>query len=82
MQKEQKMLDYKQFKKLKEKRKKLTISTRYSKIQIRYSAKIKDFKTLNITLERYGRQKQEINYINEILRMHKILWKQHLVSNV
>jgi hypothetical protein len=74
------MLSYKRFKELKARLKLLTILTRYSKIQIRYSSRIKDFKTLSITLTNYRKQKQEINYIIEILRLHKILYKQHLTT--
>ena len=72
------MLSYKRYKELKARLRILIVQTRYSKVQIRYSSRVKDQYTLILSLRRYKLQKDEINYITEICRLHKILWKQHL----
>ena len=72
------MLTYKKYKELKKRRKFLNTKARFQKIGYKYSNRIKDYKMLNSINRGYTDVKKELNYINEILRMHKILWKQHL----
>lgn len=72
------MLTYKKYKQLKKRLNSLTYLSNHIKSQIKYSARHKDQYTLSVSLRKYSDWKSEINYILEILKLHKILWKQHL----
>ena len=74
------MLNYKRYKQLKARRNDLLIYMKSDKRRIKEAQSINAyFLVSSITLRRNAEIK-ELNYITEILKMHKILWKQHLTN--
>lgn len=76
------MLTYKRYKQLKARRSDLLIYMKSDKRRIRECQSINAyFLVSSITLRRNAEIK-ELNYIDELLRLHKVLWKQHLATQV
>ena len=73
------MLSYKRYKELKKRRIQLTQACFRLKISIKYKQKFKGLKQPNYELF-YTNYKRELNLINDTLRLHKILYKQHLAN--
>lgn len=74
------MLTYKRYKQLKARRKELTIDSCLAKSKFKHHNKYNHSVKASIWALELNKLKREITYINDILRMHKILWKQHLAQ--
>lgn len=74
------MLTFKRYKQLKARRKDLTDLNISGKIYMKFYQRSKFFSMSDGFRRSISKNNIELNYINEILRMHKILWKQHLAA--
>ena len=72
------MLTYKKYKELKERRKFLNYELYCLKRVFKRNQKFHDNILASNNMRKINTYKTELNLINEVLRMHKILWKQHL----
>lgn len=73
------MLTYKRYKQLRKRRIQLNQACFRVKISIKYKQRFKDTTQPNYE-SFYTNYKRELNLINDTLRLHKILYKQHLVN--
>ena len=72
------MLTYKKYKELKERRKFLNYELTCLKYVIKTNSRAGRYVWLSNNVQLCNRYKIELNLINEVLKMHKILWKQYL----
>jgi len=74
------MLTYKRYKELKARRKELSGIITNCKTMIKVYQRIYAFELVGIVTLHRNKDLKELQYIDELLSMHKILWKQFLAS--